>query len=177
MHLIFAGILELWQTSSQILWDVNEGQGWDLSWVWSICFAKGFNYNLWILACTLIWTSNMHLLNLVKKNCLTLTVVWILIYTWSKPQSILSIISDAWILVEWMNEWMRLMECSCLSLHLCHCWEKTKYIFYEGSEGRFHIRMKACTVHFISKSKRIYCMISFENSLEQWLAKCIFLVP
>lgn len=44
-----------------------------------------------------------------------------------------------------MSEWMRLIEYGYLSL-LESLLGKTEHIFFEGSEGKFHIRIKAYTV-------------------------------
>lgn len=66
---------------------------------------------------------------------------------------------------EWMNEWMRLNRMWLSRSTFASLLEKIKHIFYEGSEGRFPIRMKVYTVHFISKLKKNWlCAIIWKFS-------------
>lgn len=71
-----------------------------------------------------------------------------------------------------MNEWMRRIKWLSQSTPASLLGENKAYI-YKRPKGRFHIRMKAYTIYFISEQKGTNCMISFENSLEGWMAKCI----
>lgn len=64
-----------------------------------------------------------------------------------------------------LNEWMK-ETCSVAVSAPASLLRKTEYVFYEGSESRFHIGTKAYIVHFICKQKGIDCVISFEKFAE-----------